>query len=203
MADDFPLGRRIAIAVVAIVALVAGAVAIGALSGAGTEDDPFPASVAGFDVLTVEAAIEVQQADDGRTIAVGGWYQAGLLPSCPAPLEEPALLEGYCSADFTWLMAEPERLFHATAGALSGGAPTGPSLHPMFLESLPPPTREFPKEGDSIPTAVVLVGHFDDPRASDCRDEVRQVCLDRFIVEHVAWVEPGVAQPPPVRLDAG
>lgn len=194
MIDDLPLRRRLWVFAAVSVAIVVSAIAISTLMAPAAEAPTvFPEAVDGRDVLTVREAIDIQAADDGGTIAVGGWYQAGLLPSCPAPPgppDEPALLEGYCFADFVWLMAAPEILISTGPNSTSGGAPEGPAIHPMFIEVAAPPTRPIPEQGDSIPTAVVLFGHFDDPRAADCRAEVRQTCLDRFVVEKVAWIEP-------------
>lgn len=192
--DDLPVRRRLWVFAAALVAIVISAVAVATLM-APTAEAPtvFPETVDGLDVGTVQEAIKIQAAADGSTIAVGGWYQAGLLPSCPAPPNEPALLEGYCFADFVWLMAAPEILISTGPNSTSGGSPEGPAIHPMFIDVAAPPTWPMPEQGDSIPTAVVLVGHFDDPRAADCRAEVRQTCLDRFVVEKVAWVEGGAS----------
>lgn len=199
MTDDIPVRRRLWVVAAAFVAIVVSAIGIATLMAPAAEAPTLiPATIEGFDVFTVDEAIEVQAADDGSTIAVGGWYQAGLLPSCPAPPpppDEPALLEGYCFADFVWLMAEPERLFHVGPNSSGGGPPDGPAIHPMFFEVAAPPTRPMPEEGDSIPTAVVLVGHFDDARAADCRPDVRQTCLDRFVVEWIPWLEPALVPP--------
>jgi hypothetical protein len=41
----------------------------------------------------------------------------------------------------------------------------------------------------SVPTPVVFIGHFDDPRAEGCRPEHLQLCRDRFVVTVVAWAD--------------
>ena len=40
------------------------------------------------------------------------------------------------------------------------------------------------------PIPIVVVGHFDDPRAADCRAEAHQLCLDRFVIDRVVQFDP-------------
>ena len=40
------------------------------------------------------------------------------------------------------------------------------------------------------PVPIVVVGHFDDPGAADCRKSARQLCLDRFVVDRIVMYDP-------------
>jgi hypothetical protein len=40
------------------------------------------------------------------------------------------------------------------------------------------------------PVPIVVLGHFDDPKAADCRKSARQLCLDRFVVDRVVMFDP-------------
>jgi hypothetical protein len=41
------------------------------------------------------------------------------------------------------------------------------------------------------PIPIVVMGHFDDPRAAACRPDARQTCLDRFVIDQVVQFDPG------------
>jgi hypothetical protein len=53
-----------------------------------------------------------------------------------------------------------------------------------------PQNRPFP------PVPIIARGHFDDPRAQDCRPEARDLCRNRFVIEEVIDFEPRVLPPP-------
>jgi hypothetical protein len=78
----------------------------------------FPARANDMDVVTAADAIEVRDLGADTDVAVSGWFQQPLPIPCPAP-EPPVvdLLNGNCTIDMTWLMAEPSRP--------SGSIPTG------------------------------------------------------------------------------
>lgn len=155
----------------------------------------FPAEAGGLPVLTVRAAMDVRAADDRRDIAVAGWFQQPFPMSCPAPAppSEP-FLEGNCSVHFTWLMADPETIVRVRADGAEGSRPVGPAINPIFDGPDTDWARPLPPSGDAIPTPVVLIGHFDDPRAAGCQPEARRACRDLLVVTAVPWAD-GVLDP--------
>jgi hypothetical protein len=52
----------------------------------------------------------------------------------------------------------------------------------------------------STPTPAILIGHFNDPRASLCSRDGPQVCLGRFVVDAVPWTA-GFERALPERID--
>ena len=150
----------------------------------------FPARANDMPVASDPDDITDQACDDGRDIAVSGWFQAPFAMSCPAPMWPVVpVLEGNCAIDFTWLMAEPESIIRIRPDGAEGGPPSGPAIHPVFDGPSTGWARPLPPEGDAVPTPVVLIGHFDDARTAGCRPENRQRCLDRFVVTVVAWAD--------------
>jgi hypothetical protein len=158
-----------------------------------------PKQAGGMAVISVAEAIKIQAADSAVDIAVAGWYQQSYALPCPAPLPPVVpLLNGDCAIGMTWLMENAESLIHSTRDA-SGGSnssrpPSAPGVNPVFDG---PPTgwaNPLPEIGDSVPTPVVFIGHFDDARAQGCAPSDRQTCLDRFVVKTVAWAN-GVDNP--------
>ena len=158
-----------------------------------------PKDIRGMAVISVSDAVTIQRGESSADLAVAGWFQQSSPIPCPAPLPPVVpLLDGDCTISMTWLMEDPESLTHVTRDANGGGsssrAPVGAGVNPVFDG---PSTRwatPLPISGDSVPTAVVFIGHFDDVRAAGCAPADRQACLDRFVVTTVAWAN-GVANP--------
>ena len=69
-------------------------------------------------------------------------------------------------------------------------AATGPHLSPYV-----PPELQQRLLGQTTPAPVpiVVLGHFRNSRASECVPEVRQVCLDRFVIESALVYDPASA----------
>jgi hypothetical protein len=150
----------------------------------------FPATANGLPVVTVPDAIEVQQLGADTDVAVSGWFQQPSAIECPFP-QQPVvpLLNGDCAIDFTWLMRDPESLVHVRANGVEGGPPESPSVHPVFDGPAAGWARPLPREGDSTPTPVVFIGHFNDSRSEGCRPDNQPLCLSRFVVTVVAWAD--------------
>src|SRR4029078_13449309 len=95
---------------------------------------------------------------------------------------------GDCSLDQTWLMANPESLIHVAPATgpgpdgmqISGRHPANSAVNVAFAGVMPPATRPLPVEGDSTPTAVVFVGHFNDGRADLCSGDGAIACHRRL-----------------------
>ena len=107
------------------------------------------------------------------------------------------VIEGPCAMT-GWLLAENESLVHIVIGPNSGSMETSSPSGPAFETAFDGPgiawARPLPQQGDSVPTPVVLIGHFDDPRAAACQPKNQAECLDRFVVTVVAWAD-GVENP--------
>ena len=169
----------------------------------------FPSEAAGLPVISVEQAIG-DRVDLATELAVAGWYQSpqGVL-SCPyVPGGVPPLLNG-CVSSYTWLMAAPEALIHvsrssANGGSVSttGGPPVGPAFNLTFDAVSGPQGVPLPADGDSTPTKVVFVGHFNDRRALFCGPDAESfaACQRVFVVDAVAWVS-GSEQSVPANVD--
>lgn len=157
--------------------------------------------VQGLPILTVSEAIAVRDGGpDDREIAVSGFLGAGPVFFCafnPAPLNPTELR---CSQ--SWLMERPESLLTVGVGesVASGRNPTGPALSPSFALVDAPPGHPLTRDGNSTPSAVVLIGHFDDRRAVMCPADSVPACTDTFVVDRVESVE-GARTAANVRLD--
>jgi hypothetical protein len=151
----------------------------------------FPATVNDQDVVTVADAIEVRDLGADTDVAVSGWFQQALPVPCPVPLPPVVdLLNGNCTIDMTWLMAEPESTFRIDPNGMSGNSPSSPAVHPVFDGPDTSWARPIPANGEATPTPVVFIGHFNDARADGCAAEFAvRLCRDRFVVTVVAWAD--------------
>jgi hypothetical protein len=154
----------------------------------------FPVEAGGLKTISVRDALLIQAGDDSSNIAVAGWFQQTFVLSCPFTLVPPVpVIEGPCALT-GWLMAGPESIVHVTGNGMDTNGPHGPALQTAFDGPGIRWANPLPKVGDSAPTPVVLVGHFNDPRAPRCQPENRQECADRFVVTAVAWAN-GIQNP--------
>ncbi len=86
---------------------------------------------------------------------------------------------------------------HRSAIQTSARPPAGPRLVPFVSEPLLAVLPIAPV-GDQPhpPVPLVVVGHFDDPRAAACQPEARQACLDRFVLDRVVVFDPAAVPAP-------
>jgi hypothetical protein len=160
----------------------------------------------GLPVIQVTDAIAVRDAGvDDRELAVQGWF-ASMIASCPAPTINPIdPLQVGCPDGFVWLMKEAESLSSRSGNQTTFSNPSGPALNPEMDDidrSWQPADSGFGSYGESAPSDVVFVGHFDDRRAALCPEAEVEACRDRFVVDAVASVH-GVLQPRSVMREAG
>ena len=137
--------------------------------------DGFPVAVENLTVMSVADAIEASGSGtltEADLLAVGGWLHA--LPpvmACPTVSANSAL-EGWCGA--TDLPLSDTR----DAG--------GPSMIARAIEiDLGP---KLPVAADP-PVRAVLVGHFNDLRATLCVVADQAACRKQFVVDQVAWLD--------------
>jgi hypothetical protein len=83
--------------------------------------------------------------------------------------------------------------------------PAGPHITPFISQDLAARLLRVPvlvNGQRELPVPIVVVGHFDDPRAKDCRPEAAKLCADRYVIDRVvdyhpeAAPTPGVTPPP-------
>jgi hypothetical protein len=188
-------GVPVSVAWILIAALAAAIFLTNAMRAPKSSDNGIPLTANGLPVVTVPDAIEVQGLEAGSDVALSGWFQQSFPVPCPKPADPIVpLLNGNCTIDTTWLMAEPEAIIHVTPNSMRADSPTSPAIHPVFDGPGIDWARPLPQNGDSEPTPVVFIGHFDDERAAGCRPEDLQRCLDRFVVTEVTWAD-GVDNP--------
>jgi hypothetical protein len=182
-----------------------------------------PSTVDGLPLLTVSEAIAKRDAGDldGGPVAIGGyWSDASVQSMCVPPNGTPGVLELWCgNGEFGITeLAEPIETI-SNRGHVTPG--TGPSLTPYIGNDLAGASALFTLpiiNGQRYtPIPIVIVGHFDDPRATICRPEARQLCKDRLVVDRIVQFDPSsvptpaptpsptpfpFADPPPAMFDA-
>jgi hypothetical protein len=161
-------------------------------------------SVDGLPVRGVGAVLALRQAGELRNqpVVVGGyWTNRSRMHSCAPPPGQPGLLEHYCSDGEYGITERNEPILRFVEPARAVPA-TGPSLTPHFDNELIRGDVVFASQfGLELPPLPIVVrGHFDDPRVSDCRPEARQLCLDRLVVDRVVLfdIEAAWAATPPL-----
>jgi hypothetical protein len=150
-------------------------------------------------VQSVSDAITSRDAGVTDVAVRGFWSSAAFGHSCAPPEAPPGDLEIYCH-DGEWGITEFDDLIMHVAGDGTVRRANGPFLTPWF----PPESRWAaplfglaPVNGQLYPPVpIVIVGHFDDQRASACRELAREICADRLVVDDVPFFEPGAAVPP-------
>jgi hypothetical protein len=126
--------------------------------------DEFPGSVAGLEVVAVDDALAIRDADDDREIAVKGTFTLDAPSDC-GDTEVGPLLDPGCRSP-------------ARAGSLRG------SDGGEGIRFVTPNPDDLGSAADGAP--VVLVGHFDDSRAGVCGNEA--ACRDVFVVDGL-WID--------------
>ncbi len=152
-----------------------------------TQDAAFPAAIEGIPVWSVEETLERRDAGDARgvAIAIGAWYSESITfgPACLPPPVHWGSLEQYCNHDRN-ILAD---LRQSVTSDQSRGTSLGPIFSPDWGSS-------FLSDGQ-FPQRIVLVGHFDDPLATDCPHLGPAVCRAIFVVDQLAWSSGKVQEP--------
>jgi hypothetical protein len=110
----------------------------------------------------------------------GFWSALGLAHSCAAPDGNPGELEIYCHENEFGITELNEPIAeHIGDGRVVFA--DGPHLTPWVQNEL------WRTLDDSLarPVPIVVVGHFDDPRAAECRAEAVQLCRERFVIDAI------------------
>lgn len=216
---------RLVLGLAAVAAVTLAVVMLGAGRDRSTAVEPSAsqgeiASVDGLRVMSVSEAIAARDAGElpGDRVAMRGfWSGTTLMPSCPAPNEPVGDLEIYC-IDGWWGITEVDEpmlgMERNSSQTHIWRAVKGPYLTPW----LPPDLEhgdllELRDVGGALPepAPIIVLGHFDDFRAAECRQEARQVCRDRLVIDRIvqldgvtfAWPSPATTIVPPPSTDLG
>ena len=143
-----------------------------------TATDPAAAmTFFGMPIITVAEAMDHrdQHLDDTELVVRGFGWAPGLM-SCPAVVpDSPARAQ--CPSGFTWLaQVAPQNARFGPSMAV----PLGPAINLLI--------RDETAMGialDNQPRDVLVVGHFDDHRASLCTDSIVDACRRNFLVDAI------------------
>ena len=154
--------------------------------------------------MTVSEALAAHAAGTlpgGKATIRGFWTNGSIRHSCVVPLKQPGELEIYCHDGESGVTERNEPIIVFNDNGLVTYVAAGPHLTPLLstetlgtelMAGLSDDRRRYP------PIQVIFEGHFDDPRAADCRPEARQLCLDRFLVDRILLFDlASVPQPTP------
>jgi len=164
---------------------------------------PVPALVDGQPVRTVSQAIADR--DAGRlgstSFQLGGyWTVRNSLASCPMPLESPRDLEWQCLGYVAGITERYEAILTPVYGVQSSTTrgPDGPSLQPWIPASLTDRLVNgvIAANWELSPMPIVVVGHFDDPRAAQCHPDQQAQCREELVLERVLVFDPASAPAP-------
>jgi hypothetical protein len=162
-------------------------------------EQTIPGSVVGLEIIHVSDALAIRDSGaDDRELAVQGWFTpaVGYLRCAAPPFPLTSPIQSYCGDSSMWLTQDAESLIHRSSDQTSSSEPRGPALRPDVDDldlSWQPADLGIGANGDSTPTDVVFVGHFDDRRAALCPEAKQAACRDRFVVDSVTLVH-GVPQ---------
>ena len=180
--------------ILSIIGLVAGCgdvVGPAQTSTPAAHASPTPASVDGLPVFTVGDVLDARAtgAVRGERVAVQGYWSDGSLPhSCAPPAEAPGELEMYCH-DGEWGITEFKEAFVVVDDEGNVTPASGPHLTPYVPQDVAGADQLFRiahvRMPGFAPVPITVIGHFEDPRAADCRAQARQLCLDRLVVERI------------------
>ncbi len=157
----------------------------------------FPETVDGLRVLTVAELIDARSTrKPGQPFALKGFWSApGLAHSCPAPMSSSGItstgvLELYCHDGEFGITQEDAPVVivkHVGNMTYTEQGTKGPVLTPYVPDAMGQQLYLPATNGQAYPPVpIVVVGHFDDPLATECRPEARQLCKDRLVVDKIA-----------------
>ncbi|MEO8570241.1 MAG: hypothetical protein ABI553_00950 [Chloroflexota bacterium] len=159
---------------------------------------PSPAFVEGLPVHTVSQLLALRDSGtlgDQPVALRGYWSDLMLLHTCTPYVSKPGELEISCYDGEFGITERNEQImvFTADHGIIVAH---GPRLTPFMTEDQKRQVIQAPVNGQQYPPVpIVVIGHFNDPRAADCQPSARQLCRDRLVVDRI--VEFDLASVPP------
>jgi len=161
-----------------------------------------PTAVDGMPVLTVSEVLAKRAAGELRNqpVALGGfWSTPPIDHSCTVPPSPPpGELELYCTDGESGITELDEwNAVFSPEGRMTPAR--GPHLSPYVLPAISLALYEHRvvDRRRASPIPIVVVGHFDDPRAALCRPAAQDLCRDRFVIDRIVALEPSFARLPP------
>jgi hypothetical protein len=153
--------------------------------------EPPRPSVDGLPILSVSEALAgaANGSLGSSSVAVGGWWSSVMaLRSCPAPNGQVGELELYCS-EGEYGITELDEPIERISPDGSATAARGPWLTPYLDHTVRGVQQLFrvpARLSDAaLPIAIVVVGHFHDPRAAACRPQATDLCGRRLVVDRI------------------
>lgn len=127
----------------------------------------------------------------------GYWSNRIIGHSCAAGPPNIGELELYCHGDEYGITErnEPVLEWERPARLI---LTDGPRLVPWMPDEIGNRLFTLPMIGDAFfpPVPIVVLAHFDDPRAADCREEARQACRERLVLDELLSFDPSSVPPP-------
>jgi hypothetical protein len=166
----------------------------------GVTSPPIGESVDGLVVQSVSQLLDrrASGAIMGEPVALGGyWTDRTIGHSCAVVSPGLGALELGChDLEFGVTEGDEPILTFLPTGQILPAA--GPYLNPYVPEALQHPLFSLPiVNGQRYPPIpIVVVGHFDDPQANECRAQARQACLDRFVIDRIVQFDPSSVPEP-------
>jgi hypothetical protein len=163
-----------------------------------------PPTLAGLTIHTVSGLLDLRSAGriHGERVALRGfWSDRNIGGSCVLPDSPPGELEIQCVAEFGITERnEPFGTVTRPGGGIRFEPTDGPALTPFVEGALADRLFSLPHINGQYypPVPIVVVGHFDDPRAEDCRARFRQRCRDRLVLDEIVEFLPNAVPTPGV-----
>jgi len=200
----------------ALIAILTGAVVVAAGCALSSPAGPSPAveptptptsaqpAIDGVPIMSVAELLAGRAAGSasGGPYALRGYWSVRTFPhACgnPGPPGQPGELEIACS-DGEWGITDASEAIleveqHDFRGATQTVARSA-HLTPWFASTEVRTSLFAMPDQHWTPVPIVVIGHFDDPKADLCRQEARQLCLDRFVIDQVVDFDPAAVPSP-------
>jgi hypothetical protein len=144
-----------------------------------------------YEVGELEEAMAGPNRPSGPIALRGFWTERSYGHSCPYFDHSETNLEVFCHDGEYGITQLNEPIQTITADHRLV-LPTGPSLTPWIPDGIDAVLFGLPIVNDQkyTPVPIVVIGHIDDPRASECSADERQKCLDRFVIDEIVSFDP-------------
>lgn len=167
---------------------------------------PEPTLLDGLPVMTVSEALAAHEQGvlPGDRAAIRGFWSNGEVPSTCVLPENTGDLELWCSDGEYGITELEEQILVLDAYGYGVSVAQGPHLTPYFPEGVEGLELKIGSHPQYIngqlypPFPVVVLGHFNDPMAAECRKQARELCRDRLVVDRIVRWDVGAVPTPGV-----
>jgi hypothetical protein len=160
---------------------------------------PSPAFVDGLPIHTVSELLALR--DGGtlgdRPVALRGfWSDLQQIHTCTPETSNAGELEIRCyDGEFGITERDEQMMAFTTDHRLIPAS--GPRLTPFLTDDEARRVAQPMVSGQQHPPVpIVVIGHFDDPRAADCQPTARPLCRDRLVVDRIVEFDLAAVPPP-------